>query len=368
MIIFKRCENRWKMKVLMIGSHLKVNGGITRVVKNYIQAGIGDKLTFKYFPTYLGSNHIINLLYFFIRFVTLYFILFIIQKKYDVAHIHMSYKGSFLRKKYIINLLDLKGIPIILHMHGSQFKDFYNNSTLNKQRDIRNILDKSSAILALGEQWKTFYKTITKTEVVSLDNAVFPKSDLILKQQNEEKIFITTMGVLSKRKGSYDILKIASNLQGKIDQKYKFLLGGDGEVEQIKGKIKDLGLNNVIVTGWISNDEEIQKIYKKSIIYMLPSYNEGMPMSILEAMSYGVPIISTNVGSIPSVVGEKNGFIVEAGDLITIEEKIVELLNDKSKMLEMSVENIKTINNKYNINKSLDSLIKLYRKLGRGLS
>ncbi len=69
-----------------------------------------------------------------------------------------------------------------------------------------------------------------------------------------------------------------------------------------------MGLEDLFdVPGWISDQEKIEEIYRKSIVYILPSYNEGMPMSILEAMSYGLPIISTDVGSIPSVVNEKNG-------------------------------------------------------------
>lgn len=99
------------MNVLMIGSHLKVSGGITRVVKNYIKAGIGNKVNFTYLPTYIGGNHLVKIIYFIIKFFELYININIYNKKYDVAHIHMSYKGSFHRKRLIINILNKKGYP-----------------------------------------------------------------------------------------------------------------------------------------------------------------------------------------------------------------------------------------------------------------
>lgn len=68
------------------------------MVKNYIQAGLNEKTDLEYFPTYYGSNHFVNIVYFIIQYVKLFFKLNILKNKYDIAHIHMSYRGSFIRK------------------------------------------------------------------------------------------------------------------------------------------------------------------------------------------------------------------------------------------------------------------------------
>ena len=68
------------MKVIMIGSHIRVTGGITRVVKNYIQAGLNEKTDLEYFPTYYGSNHFVNIVYFIIQYVKLFFKLNILKR------------------------------------------------------------------------------------------------------------------------------------------------------------------------------------------------------------------------------------------------------------------------------------------------
>lgn len=348
-----------KIKVLMIGSHLRTTGGITRVIKNYLKAGLGNKVDFYFFPTYYGSNLVINILFYCTQYIRLFIKLYILNQKYDIAHIHMSYGGSFIRKKYIIKLLNYNKIPIILHMHGSQFKEFYNKSSNSKKRQIRNTLNQVDVILALGEQWKEYYQSISTSTVISLDNAVFPKED---SSTFDEKIYITTMGVLSQRKGTYDLIKVASKIKDKIGPKYKFLIAGDGEVDNVKEIIKEKHLEDMfIIPGWISDEQKIENIYRKSIIYILPSYNEGMPMSILEAMSYGLPIISTNVGSIPSVVSEKNGFIIQPGDTDELEKLLIQLINNQNIISKFGKNNRKEINEKYNIFVSLDKLVSIYK-------
>ena len=349
------------MKVIMIGSHLRVTGGITRVVKNYLESGLPRKVDLEYFPTYYASYQFINIIYFFLQYTKLLIKLVLFNQQYDIAHIHMSYKGSFIRKKYIMQILNQKNIPIVLHMHGSQFKDFYNGSTIHKQKQIKDTLNKVSIILALGEQWKEYYQSISKTKVVSLENAVFPKQ---ITEGSEEKKFITTMGILSKRKGTYDLLDVALKLKGKINPNYKFLIAGDGEIENVKKRIRELNLEEiVIVPGWISDQEKIDEIYRKSIIYVLPSYNEGMPMSILEAMSYGVPVVSTDVGSISSVVKEENGFIIKPGDIEALSSCLINLLTDQSSIKKFEFYNREKIRTKYNIYDSVDKIIKLYNSL-----
>lgn len=352
---------RKKMKVIMIGSHLRVTGGITRVVKNYIQAGIQKKVDFEYLPTYFGSNHFVNIIYFVAQYIKLLFKLSVLKQSYDVAHVHMSYRGSFIRKKHVINLLSRKKINIILHMHGSQFKDFYNESSFEKKKQIVSTLNKVNTIIALGESWKKYYESISEAEVISLDNAVFPKNTV--QDIPNEKIYITTMGLLSQRKGTFDLIDVAAKLKGEMDSKYKFMLAGDGEIEKAKRKISDLGLEDLfIIPGWISDEKKIEEIYKKSIIYILPSYNEGMPMSVLEAMSYGLPVISTNVGSISLVVKEENGFVVEPGDIELITTHILNILNGNVDIELMAKRNVEKIQGHYNVYNSLEQLMVLYEK------
>lgn len=113
---------------------------------------------------------------------------------------------------------------------------------------------------------------------------------------------------------------------------FRLLIGGDGEIEKVQQYIKDNKLDNVAeYIGWVSGEEKI-KLLNEVDVFILPSYNEGLPISVLEAMSYNLPIISTTVGGIPEILkNEYNGFLINPGDLIALESAISTLINNPSK-------------------------------------
>lgn len=113
---------------------------------------------------------------------------------------------------------------------------------------------------------------------------------------------------------------------------FRLLIGGDGEIEKVQQYIKDNKLDNVAeYIGWVSGEEKI-KLLNEVDVFILPSYNEGLPISLLEAMSYNLPIISTTVGGIPEILkNEYNGFLINPGDLIALESAISTLINNPSK-------------------------------------
>lgn len=100
--------------------------------------------------------------------------------------------------------------------------------------------------------------------------------------------------------------------------------------------ISKYGLNDIVsFEGWVSGDKKINLLNKVDA-YILPSYHEGLPISILEAMSYSLPIISTNVGGIPEILKNgENGFIITPGDKDAIYRAILELMNNEKLRMDM---------------------------------
>jgi glycosyltransferase involved in cell wall biosynthesis len=96
----------------------------------------------------------------------------------------------------------------------------------------------------------------------------------------------------------------------------------------------------------------------------LPSYSEGLPITILEAMATGLPIIASSVGSIPEVIQDgKNGFLIEAGDYKALAEKIKLLIRNKDLRQQMAINNVKKIAANYDKNVVLLQLRNEYDKL-----
>jgi len=113
--------------------------------------------------------------------------------------------------------------------------------------------------------------------------------------------------------------------------KVKLYVGGDGEVEKLKKIIAENNLEHIVeYVGWVSGERKVE-LLKECDVYILPSYNEGLPISILEAMSYGLVVASTNVGGIPEVIENgHNGYLFEAGDKPQIFETLQKIINDDS--------------------------------------
>ena len=131
------------------------------------------------------------------------------------------------------------------------------------------------------------------------------------------------MGEISKRKGGFDLLKAIVDNKEYFKDKLLLRIGGNEVDGDIKSYIREHGLESFVsYEGWIAGQKKIDCLNWEDV-YILPSYNEGLPIAILEAMAYSHPIISTPVGGIPEVIktGE-NGTLVKPGDTKAIADAI----------------------------------------------
>lgn len=302
--------NQNRKKVLIVGSHRSVNGGITSVINNFLDYDF-EKYDLEMLSTYIEGSSLNKTLYFFRALID--YCWKIINNKFDIVHIHMSYKGSFFRKLIIIIISKLFRKPVILHLHGSEFKIFYDTSFNIVKKLIRYVLKKSDVVITLGKEWEKIVHGIEpKANIKVFRNAV-SIPDYKVEKDNKE-FNIVFLGVIIKRKGIYELIEAINKLK-EMDMlkeyNIKFLICGSGiEEKEIKDKVNSYKLNEYVkMMGWINEQTKIE-ILKKSQLLVLPSYNEGLPMAILEAMSYGIPVISTDVGSIAEVVNEKNGVLI----------------------------------------------------------
>ena len=185
-------------------------------------------------------------------------------------------------------------------------------------------------------------------------------------EKNIDTQKILFLGRIGRRKGVYDLIEVFKNVIKKFPNAHLYI-GGDGEVEKLKKTIKDNNLmNNVSFIGWVL-DEEKSKYLKECSFFCLPSYNEGMPMALIEGMAYKNISISTNVGGIPKLIEDGiNGFCMEPGDKIRLQQILENLLDKKSKMKrkQISIKARETIEKKFNIQKNIEKLLKLYNEMG----
>lgn len=251
----------------------------------------------------------------------LYWMLF--HPEIKIVHVQGSVGASFWRKAIFIYIAKFFHKKVVWHMHAGRFAVFYQQH----RYAVRKVVNKSDVIIALSEYWKEYFKNEFPTKRVEIIKNVI-SAPRVHKQQ-AGYFTLLFLGLLGKNKGIYDLLECIRDHKVEFQGKLKLYIGGNGEIEHVKQLIKEYGIADIVIfEGWVSGDKKIE-LLNKSDAYILPSYKEGLPISILEAMSYGMPIISTPVGGIPEIVSNgENGYLVEPGNKEDIYKAIISLLND----------------------------------------
>ena len=306
-------------------------------------------------------NKLFTLLFSIIQII----LLAIKNKKFTLAHVHTSSYNSFKRKSIIIKLLKFFNIPVILHLHAPDFHEYYNKSSLSKQQKIRNTFMSVDKTIVLSESWKKWYQSHIDVNIppVVVYNGVddFLTNNSPISQKKDVVLFLGTLG---QRKGSYDLIK-AFKLVVDSNKYAKLILAGGGEIEECKSLAKKLNIEgSVIFKGWINYSEK-KELLNSSKIFVLPSYNEGFPLSILEAMSVGIPVISTNIGGIPEqIVNNESGYIIEAGDINVLAEKINFLLINENSLIKLGKNSRLEYINRFKLENIVKQIEAIYKMIG----
>ena len=240
-----------------------------------------------------------------------------LNKDFRIVHIHTASYNSFKRSSWFVRLAKVMGRKVVLHIHGGGFREYYNTNP----SWILKILKKADCVLALTDSWRKFYSDdLQLPNVVTVPNIV--SNPQIKEVEHDGRLHLLFLGFIVEQKGIFDLVEVIKEHKAEWDGKLMLHVGGSHEVERLQSFIKDNGLENLIqYEGWVSGDKKIMLLNLMDA-YVLPSYIEGLPISILEALSYGKPVITTPVGGITEVVNEDNGYLFTPGDRKTLFEII----------------------------------------------
>ena len=285
---------------------------------------------------------------------------------YDVGlvHIHMASRGSYARKSMLIKLIKYFNTKVILHLHGAEFREFYNNECCeSKKAQIRSTFNSVDKVIVLSTQWLGWLDTIiddSKKGVV-VYNAV-PK--LEIEKENTNNFNFVFLGRLGERKGVSDLINAFKGVV-KVHPKARLLLGGDGEIKKYQAMVNELEISeHVDLLGWVAGDKKIN-ILKQADAYVLPSYNEGFPMGVLEAMSCNIPVIASTAGGIPDAITNNiDGLLIEPGDVESLKmamNRLIEFPVETEKMSDAAKE--KFLNN-FSPRVIIPKLKCIYKELG----
>lgn len=307
----KYIEKSLASKIIMVGVTFQTDkpngGGVSSVVDTYNRYFDG----LRYIPTWKQTNKIGKAIFFLLNYLKL-FVLLCFDKRIEIVHIHAASDASFERKMLIFNLAKYFGKKTVLHMHAGEFDRYYQESSRKQQ--IRNTIMSCDKLIALSKSWREYYIKFGKKaeDVILLNNIVNPPA----KQKTHQRdLHLLYLGWLGEKKGVFDLIDVVIEHKADLAGRFYLRLGGFDNYNRINTLIKDNSLEDLVtLEGWVSGEKK-NSILDWANVFILPSYYEGLPISILEAMSYGMPIISTPVGGIPEIVKNgENGFTVTPGN------------------------------------------------------
>ncbi|MGF1938171.1 MAG: glycosyltransferase family 4 protein [Nostoc sp. ChiQUE02] len=323
------------IKIILLGPSLLQQGGIS----NY------EKLFLDYAPSEVQICHIITheegataiKIMVFLKAIWK-FLWMLLREEVDIVQLEISQRGSVFRQAIMTFLAWVFHKPIIIHAHGSQFHVFYAELARWIQQLLSWIFCKCQRLIVLSESWKTFYIEnlgLKPEQVVVFYNPV-KVPDEVPERSVSQKVNLLFLGRIGQRKGAFDLIKAFSLLPIEYKTRANLIMAGDGDIEQAGNLIKTLNLENYIkLPGWIGPDER-DILLTQADVFVLPSYNEGLPLAMLEAMAWELPVIVTPVGGITEIVTQsENGLIVNPGHIEQLSDAVKYLIENKAVRLSL---------------------------------
>lgn len=345
-------------------------GGVVSIVQSYLDNSVlfnenGYEVeVFSYEPAkWLKRmpSKIANILYIFLQRIA-----FTKRMRYgdvSIVNIHTSREFLFLKDVLLAKYAKRKfGTPTVLTVHVGDSSTVFNKITLFRSALIRILNSNVDKIIFLTETIKNEFSSlgldITKTEVLYNFHNLKPCNE------NKEKasgLYLIYIGAIHREKGILDLLNALVDLP---DTDFHIDVCGKLTDQSIKKDFMQLieRLNDKAeLCGYVRGSLKTQLLERADIL-ILPSYHEGMPLVILEALATGCAIISTRVGGTPEILSDDNVKWVEIADPAAIKNAVLSFVAD-NKMLNKMKNNNRNLGKEYTLETNIWKLCEVFNKI-----
>jgi len=323
-------------------------------------------------------------------FLMIRIIYIIITKNPSVAYMLLSQNVSgFMRDSLLVLISRAFCKKIVLHFHGSNFYNFYKKQPPILKKYIRFILNQTDLVILQAQWLKDVFKKLipeSRLRVVYGGIPIEPFSDKEIEQRSHSRnsVNVLYLSHISVAKGFCLLLKAMQEILSEnnainfiiagsiIDNERNILFDQEGKNiifkdirSEIDAIIKNKKLSGrVRFLGEIADQKQKQQILEMSDIFLLPSYSEGCPLSVLEAMAAGLPVIITPVGTLPEILKDgENGFFIDIGDSDGLRDKINYLAQKPSLRKRIGENNKALIRAKFGIDRTASEIAAVFEQV-----
>lgn len=345
--------------IVMLGTDLSSPGGITAVIRSYVDGGLFKRWPVRLLPTYrrnTAANKLLTALRALLRFSG-----WLLRGQVGAVHAHTAARASFWRKALFLLLGRACGAKTILHLHDGTFPTYYEQVCGPLRRSaIRYVLAHMDQVLVLTPSWAVYLRGIAPTARVSvLGNLVVP----LVMPREPRPGNILFLGRLWRDKGIFDLIDAATIVVRHFPCA-RFICAGDGDMQVLRALIEERGLDeHFVLPGWVDGEAK-DALLAQAALFVLPSYYEGLPVGVLEAMANAIPVIATDVGGIGEAINGEAGLLVAAGAPVQLAEALQRLLGDAALCARLGAAGARRAAEHYSEAVVLGSLSKLYADLG----
>jgi glycosyltransferase involved in cell wall biosynthesis len=287
----------------------------------------------------------------------------LIGRRPDVVHLHTSERGSIVRKGVLVWVSALFRVPVVLHMHGGAFSDFFENSPRPIQAVVRRTLAKADAVVALGDTWADYFRSVSPSaDIVMIPNSIRLATPRDLTSTGVVKVVF--LGKVCQDKGTFILLDAWAQMLGWSGVPPATLkLAGQGELTRASKRIELLSIGGSVEVCGRLTPAEVNKLLADTDILVLPSLVECQPMSILEAMARGICVVATTAGGIPEMIGPSDGLLVPPGDVTQLADAMARAITDQELRCELGANGRRRVAAEFNLDRVACRLNDLYLRL-----
>ena len=306
-------------RLAMLGAAPETRSSIAAVIEAYRAHGLFKRWPVDYLPTHGDRGPAKNAMLLVNSLRELGVLL--ARHRRLVVHLHTSARG-FLRDSVLMSAALAARCPLVLQLHGGGFEP------LSASAHARFFLERAACVLAPCESLRTWVRGAARNaHALCVPNPVALEP---LPADPARPNLVLFLGRLEAAKGIFDLLEAVAALRAAVPD-VRLVCAGDGERVAVARYAERLGVAEAVrFTGWVGPSGK-RALLEAAAVFALPSYDESMPVSLLEAMSAGVPVIASPVGGIPeAVVDGVSGFLAAPGDTATLERLLRKLLLDRA--------------------------------------
>jgi glycosyltransferase involved in cell wall biosynthesis len=315
-----------KPMLAMLGPAPESRGGLAGVLEAYRAHGLFRRWPIEYLATYgdagLRRNAVLALAAL-RRFAAL-----LVRERALAVHLHVSTEQGLWRDVLFMALAIAARCPVILQLHGTGLRRLHDHGGRTMRRLIRFFLEQAACVVVPCEWQRGWVRAVARRAQVAL--VPVPVAAPPPAPATERPALVLFLGTLEPAKGVFDLLEALSELRSAIPE-VRLLCAGEGDRRAVQRHAAHLGIADAVrFTGWVGPSGK-RALLESAAVFVLPSYEEAMPLALLEAMAAGVPVVATPVGGAPEVVVDGvSGFLAAPGDATTLQRVLRKLLMDRS--------------------------------------